>query len=78
MKKELKLCNKEYLEDSSSFCVSAHKLPCIALVTLTQCKGFKEVFLDDPCVDCPFLGLGVRAKARPFAPIPPEGGGGTA
>jgi hypothetical protein len=26
---------------SDCFCSSAHKLPCIALVTLTQCRGFR-------------------------------------
>jgi len=70
-----------YFEASSGFCVSAHRLPCIALVTLTQCSGFKEAFLDDDWVDSREPG---RPMFRPFAPnealdrpfIPLGGGGG--
>lgn len=63
------------LDVSSDFCVSAHKLPCVALDTFTQCNGFSGVLLDDWLARKP-LGLFERAVLRPFAPYENAGGGG--
>lgn len=68
---------------------SAHKLPCIALVTFTQCKGFNEAFfggIDEPVVVRPLKG---PSEVRPLPevggggggasePLVPTGGGGAA
>jgi hypothetical protein len=65
----------EYLDASSDFCVSAHKLPCVALDTFTQCNGFNGVLLDD-WLGRKLLGLLDRAVLRSFAPNENVGGGG--
>lgn len=63
------------LDASSNFCVSAHKLPCVALDTFTQCNGFSGVLLDD-WLARKLLGLLDRAALRSFAPNENVGGGG--
>lgn len=70
------------MDTSLDFCVSAHKLPCIALVTLTQCNGFREAFLDDVWRECKLLGLLECATLRLLIPselrgVKVLGGGGT-
>ena len=65
-----------YICGSPCLCNSSHKLPCNALVTLLQCKGFKEDRRGAAPVG--------RANPRPlplgsgpaFAPFAPKGGGG--
>jgi len=64
-----------YLDSSSDLCVSAHKLPCIALDTFTQCNGFSGVLLD-AWLARKLLGLFERAVLRSFAPNENAGGGG--
>lgn len=59
---------KKYLW--ACFCASAHKLPCIALVTLTQCSGLNVAFLG-ACKE-------VRFFCNPPRPLGPGGGGGGA
>uniref|UniRef100_K3YWC7 Uncharacterized protein n=1 Tax=Setaria italica TaxID=4555 RepID=K3YWC7_SETIT len=63
------------LDASSDFCVSAHKLPCVALDTFTQCNGFSGVLLDG-WLARKLLGLLERAVLRSFAPNENAGGGG--
>ena len=63
------------LDASSDFCVSAHKLPCVALDTFTQCNGFSGVLLDD-WLARKLLELFERAVLRSFAPNENAGGGG--
>lgn len=65
------------LDASSDFCVSAHKLPCVALDTFTQCNGFRGVLLDGWLARKP-LGLLDRTAVRPFAPNDNVGSGGGA
>lgn len=57
-----------YVEASSGFCVSAHRLPCMALVNFSQWYGFKEDFL----VWDWFLG----ADRNSSFPLDPMGGAG--
>jgi len=63
------------LDASSDFCVSAHKLPCVALDTFTQCNGFSGVLLDD-WLARKLLGLFERDVLRSFVPNENAGGGG--
>ena len=74
-----------YFKVSSGFCDSAHKLPCIALVTFTQWSGFKLDLLDIAWPEWKLFDVGPEGGAgpRPWEPsslaLPPGGaGGGTA
>jgi len=80
--KENSISKMQYIWDSPCLCSSSHKLPCIALVTLLQCKGFKEDLLG-AVADVP-IPEG-RKKPRPLpegrplasaAPLTPKAGGG--
>lgn len=74
----------QYFEASSVFCDSSQRLPCIALVTLTQCRGFKLDLLDAAWPDWRLLDIGPEGGAgpRPLIPgnlaLPPGGAGGGA
>lgn len=65
--------------------MSAHKLPDIALVTLDQCSGLRDILLDDDWEVYKLLGLLERVKFLPLIPddtllnglIVGVGGGGT-